>query len=205
MVRVAFIGARFGWQHMVAPHAPRPPSPASTRSKLAGCNLLRARDALAEVLSCGVLLFNEHDEILLAHATGNRHWDVPKGLADPGETPLAAALRETREETGIDLDESGWSDLGRHGYRPGKDLHLFARRVSTTQVRIADCVCTSLFVHARSGKSLPEADSFGWFAVTRLQERCARSMATLLVTKGLAVAALAAIDPLPERTTRPVP
>ena len=66
---------------MVAPHAPRPPSPASTRSKLAGCNLLRARDALAEVLSCGVLLFNEHDEILLAHATGNRHWDVPKGLA----------------------------------------------------------------------------------------------------------------------------
>lgn len=145
------------------------------------------------VLSCGVLLFNERDEIFLAHATGNRHWDVPKGLAEPGETPLAAALRETREETGIGLDEAGWVDLGRHAYRPGKDLHLFARRVSSIQICVADCVCTSTFVHARSGKSLPEADAFGWFAADRLQERCARSMADLLVTRGLAAQALAVI------------
>ncbi len=147
------------------------------------------------VLSCGVLLFNERDEIFLAHATGNRHWDVPKGLAEPGETPLAAALRETREESGIRLDEAGWVDLGRHTYRPGKDLHLFARRVSTRQVCVADCVCTSMFVHERSGKSLPEADSFGWFPLERLQALCARSMAALLVAKGLAAKALSAVAP----------
>ena len=147
-------------------------------------------------LSCGVLLFNEHDEIFLAHATGNRHWDIPKGLADPGEAPLAAALRETREEAGIRLGEDGWLDLGRQSYRPGKDLHLFARRVSTEQVCVADCRCTSMFVHARSGKSLPEADSFGWFALDRLQARCARSMSILLVTKGLAASALSGVDPV---------
>ena len=147
------------------------------------------------VLSCGVLLFNEHDELFLAHATGNRHWDVPKGLAEPGETPLAAALRETWEETGIRLGDSGWLDLGRHTYRPGKDLHLFARRVSTAQIPLADCVCTSMFLHPRSGKSLPEADSFGWFGLDRLQERCARSMSVLLSTKGLAAKALAALGP----------
>ena len=151
--------------------------------------------AAITALSCGVLLFNERDELFLAHATGNRHWDVPKGLIDPGETPLAAALRETREETGISLDDVGWLDLGRHAYRPGKDLHLFARRVSTSQVRVADCVCTSMFVHARSGKSLPEADCFGWFGLEQLQERCARSMSNLLVTKGLAAQALAALAP----------
>ncbi len=144
-------------------------------------------------LSCGVLLFNEHDELLLSHATGNRHWDVPKGLMEPGETPLDAALRETREETGIALDAAGWLDLGRHPYRPAKDLHLFARRVCTAQVRVADCHCTSMFTHARTGKLLPEADSFGWFALGQLQERCARSMATLLVTKGLAAQALSVI------------
>ncbi len=145
------------------------------------------------LLSCGVLLFNEHDQLLLAHATGNRHWDVPKGLADPGEEPLTAALRETREETGIVLDPAGWTDLGRHPYRPGKDLHLFARRVSTFEVIVGDCVCTSMFVHARSGKSLPEADAFAWFGVEQLTERCARSMSTLLVTQGLAARALQAL------------
>jgi 8-oxo-dGTP pyrophosphatase MutT (NUDIX family) len=149
------------------------------------------------LLSCGVLLFNEHDQLLLAHATGSRHWDVPKGLADPGEAPLAAALRETCEETGIVLDASGWLDLGRHAYRPGKDLHLFARRVSTLEVVVADCVCTSMFVHARSGKSLPEADSFAWFGIEQLVERCARSMSTLLVTEGLAARALAGLGPPP--------
>ena len=148
----------------------------------------------AATVSCGVLLFNEHDEVFLAHATGNRHWDIPKGLAEPGETALASALRETWEETGIRLDESAWLDLGRHPYRPGKDLHLFTRRVSTARVRVADCVCTSMFVHARSGKPLPEADAFGWFGIDQLQARCARSLSVLLVNKGLASKALAQLD-----------
>jgi 8-oxo-dGTP pyrophosphatase MutT (NUDIX family) len=139
------------------------------------------------------MLFNERDELFLAHATGNRHWDVPKGLAEPGETPLEAALRETMEETGIKLGQSGWLDLGRHSYRPGKDLHLFARRVSTAEIRVADCVCTSLFLHPRSGKSLPEADAFGWFGLDQLGERCARSMSALLVTRGLAARALSSL------------
>ena len=153
--------------------------------------------ATTALLSCGVLLFNEHDQLFLAHATGNRHWDVPKGLADPGEAPLVTALRETREETGIVLDAAGWLDLGRHAYRPGKDLHLFARRVCTREVVVGDCVCTSMFVHERSGKTLPEADSFGWFGLDQLAQRCARSMSTLLVTKGLAAGALSALEPAP--------
>ena len=104
------------------------------------------------LLSCGVLLFNEHDQLLLAHATGSRHWDVPKGLADPGEAPLAAALRETCEETGIVLDASGWLDLGRHAYRPGKD---FPERA-----------CTNMLVHTqsattRSGLPRPPGSSSG--------------------------------------------
>ncbi len=34
-----------------------------------------------------------------------RNWDFPKGLIEPGEKPLAAAVRETGEETGLtDLD-----------------------------------------------------------------------------------------------------
>jgi len=34
--------------------------------------------------------------------------DIPKGLIDPGETPLEAALRETKEEAGITKLDFAW-------------------------------------------------------------------------------------------------
>jgi 8-oxo-dGTP pyrophosphatase MutT (NUDIX family) len=30
-----------------------------------------------------------------------RNWDFPKGVVEPGESPMAAALRELQEETGL--------------------------------------------------------------------------------------------------------
>ena len=43
--------------------------------------------------------------VLLVHPSGayNRRspWSIPKGLPDPGEEEAEAALRETREETGL--------------------------------------------------------------------------------------------------------
>jgi len=34
-----------------------------------------------------------------------RNWDFPKGLIEPGEDPLTTALREVKEEAGIDGHE----------------------------------------------------------------------------------------------------
>ncbi len=65
-------------------------------------------------LSAGVVVVRETDDgarFLLLRAY--RNWDCPKGLVEPGETPLDAALRETREETGIDDLEFVW----------GRDYH----------------------------------------------------------------------------------
>ena len=39
-----------------------------------------------------------------------RHWDFPKGLIEPGESPLAAARREVREETGLSNLDFCWGD-----------------------------------------------------------------------------------------------
>lgn len=39
-----------------------------------------------------------------------RNWDFPKGLIEPGEAPFAAAVRETREETGIEDLAFRWGE-----------------------------------------------------------------------------------------------
>ena len=45
------------------------------------------------------------DRILLArHKRGeNEYWVLPGGAVEPGETPEEAAIRETREETGLEV------------------------------------------------------------------------------------------------------
>ena len=42
-----------------------------------------------------------------------RNWDFPKGLVEPGEEPLAAALREVTEETGLRELTLPWGEVWR--------------------------------------------------------------------------------------------
>ncbi|MGY9005583.1 MAG: NUDIX hydrolase [Alphaproteobacteria bacterium] len=46
------------------------------------------------------------------HAISEHLWEVPRGFIDEGETPLEAALRELREETGLTCDLSEVVSLG---------------------------------------------------------------------------------------------
>lgn len=133
-------------------------------------------------LSCGILLFNEHRELFLAHATGGRHWDIPKGMADPGEPAIAAALRETFEETGLIFTEVELLDLGVQPYRADKQLHLFAVYRPSAAVPIQDCRCTSMFEQAHTGKLLPEADAFRWVPIGEVSPYCAKNLTRLLTT-----------------------
>jgi len=43
----------------------------------------------------------EGDRILLISTRGGKRWQLPKGHVEPGETTEQAAIRETREETGV--------------------------------------------------------------------------------------------------------
>lgn len=56
----------------------------------------------ASILSAGVVIVRwsyDHYDYLLLRAYN--YWDFPKGIVEPGETPLQAAIREVQEETGI--------------------------------------------------------------------------------------------------------
>lgn len=133
-----------------------------------------------KTISYGVLIFNEHGQLLLAHATGQKHWDIPKGGAEPGESARDAALREVREETGIELAPASLQEIGHLGYHARKDLHLFRAQVNTPDCDIAACRCTSFFPHHVSGAMTPEVDQFGWFDLADIPGFAAKSMTALL-------------------------
>ena len=132
---------------------------------------------LERKLSCGIVVLNDEAELLLCHVTGQDHWDLPKGGPEPGESPLHAALRETREETSLAFAPADLLELGRLGYRPRKDLHLYATRLS--RIDPATLVCESQF-SASDGRREPEMDGFGWFPFARVPALVTPRMAAVL-------------------------
>lgn len=132
----------------------------------------------ARRLSCGVVLLTDAAELLLCHVTGHDHWDLPKGGAHEDETPLQAALRETREETALVLAADSLLDLGRMSYGSRKDLHLFAARMPRLDTE--QLWCESRFDDLGSGEALPEMDGFGWFAFRDVPVQCSRKMCQVL-------------------------
>lgn len=139
----------------------------------------------ARLLSCGLLVINERGELLVGHSTGSPRWDLPKGLIDAGETPIACARREGEEEFGLAFEATRLVDLGCYAYYRGKDLHLFAVRTTTDETRPEHCRCTSHFEHTPGGVLLPEIDAYAWADDYVLQRLLGQSMRRLLLDKGL--------------------
>jgi hypothetical protein len=57
------------------------------------------RQCFNNIDAAGGLVINERSEILLIKRRGK--WDLPKGKAEPGESPEQTALREVEEECGL--------------------------------------------------------------------------------------------------------
>ena len=54
--------------------------------------------------SAATLIVNDLNEVLLVHkAYGRRVYGLPGGGVDPGELPVHAAVREAREELGVEV------------------------------------------------------------------------------------------------------
>ena len=131
--------------------------------------------------SCGTLIVNPAGQLLLCHVTDTAKWDIPKGMQDPGESTLEAAMRELREEAGIGFAPGRFSDLGRFDYRPDKRLHLYLVRADLELASLEHLACSSFFPHPASGAATPEVDGYRWAARSEVAKLCWPRMAQRLL------------------------
>jgi 8-oxo-dGTP pyrophosphatase MutT (NUDIX family) len=136
---------------------------------------------MAHELSCGVIVRRRGGELLMCRATGRNYWDIPKGVLDPGETPIEAALRELREEAAITLAAAAVRDLGMHRYLQRKDLHLFVVDPPQPELSADGCHCTTYFID-HFGRTVPEVDAYRWVARDDVRGVTGKNMARVLMS-----------------------
>lgn len=117
-------------------------------------------------VTCGIYLYNTRSKkILVCHATNSswKTWSVPKGLKDPGEDSFTAAVRELKEETGIDIKEL--NVLGVYTLPPVK--YQKQNKVLESFLVITDTSPDeySFHCHSMTDKGLPEIDSWKWIGL----------------------------------------
>jgi 8-oxo-dGTP pyrophosphatase MutT (NUDIX family) len=132
---------------------------------------------MAKHTSCGVII-TDGSRILLGHATRSPRWDIPKGLAEPGEPFAAAAIRELAEETGLVVTESLLHPLGVHRYLPDKDLALFVWYPAEMPALDALTCCSTFALPG--GDIVPEFDRFGVFGWDEALGRMGKNLARVL-------------------------
>ncbi len=96
---------------------------------------------------------NSHFLLLRAY----RNWDLPKGHIERGETPLEAAIREVREETGLANLDFAWGEdsIQTEPYAGGKVVRFYVARSADAEV--------SLPVNPKLGRA--EHHEFRWVSL----------------------------------------
>jgi 8-oxo-dGTP pyrophosphatase MutT (NUDIX family) len=124
-------------------------------------------------LSAGVVVVRRAPEgwrFLLLRAFN--HWDFPKGMVEQGEEPLAAALREVEEESGISDLVFEWGDsFTQTGpYSRGKVAQYFIASTRTAEVE--------LLVNPEIGR--PEHAEFRWVSLEEASKMVSPRMQPVL-------------------------
>jgi len=83
-----------------------------------------------------------------------QYWDFPKGGVEPGELPLAAALRETLEEAGLSGLDFRWGEefIDTEPYSRGKIARYY----------LAESPSGDVVLHPSPLLGRPEHDEFRW-------------------------------------------
>ena len=117
-------------------------------------------------LAAGIVFFDERGRVLLVHQTyGRRAWSLPGGKLEPGEAPHEAALREVREEIGLDATIGYLVGVYFNQRRNAMIFGFAGQLPDDAEPVITDPV---------------ELDDFGWFSIDCLPSPTRTSLRYLL-------------------------
>jgi predicted NUDIX family NTP pyrophosphohydrolase len=140
--------------------------------------------------SAGLLLYRRQEgrlEVFLVHPGGPfwarkdlGAWSIPKGEFSAPEEPLAAAIREFQEETGLTID-GAFLPLPERTQRGGKIVHAWAVEGDLDPGQIRSN--TFLLEWPRGSgrqKEFPEVDRAEWFELPEAKRRILAGQAGFL-------------------------
>jgi len=121
-------------------------------------------------------------------------WSIPKGEIADGEDRLAAARRETLEETGFDLDGQ-FLRLAPARQPSGKIIHPWGIEVDDLDSAAVRSVTFEMEWPPRSGKTMafPEVDRAAWFGADQAMVKIIAGQRPILEQLAEKVAAGAAV------------
>jgi len=126
---------------------------------------------MAIVETAGIFFINKDSKLLIAHPTGHDFWSIPKGKLEKNEDSLSAALRETWEETNVDLGEvTKWYELDTIKYKHGKKKlkPFIALEIENPKINSDEFVfkCNSIIdKKSKWNVGLPEMDDHRWVTI----------------------------------------
>lgn len=129
-----------------------------------------------------VIIYN--GMVLLAHTTGRKWWGsygIPKGGIEPGESRMEAAIRETREEVGLDIPRS-MIDPSPRTYVLTSRKYKYTKTVYWYIVRVDDLGQIGMkgLVVPKSQLQLEEVDWAGFMSLAEAKKRAMSSQQQLL-------------------------
>lgn len=125
---------------------------------------------MAKVLAAGIFLVNKEKQILICHPTNHPAdiWSIPKGKVEKEELEIDAALRETYEETNVDLTQVDWiieldTQTYSHKKKALKPFVVMETKNPSIDFNSFDLKCNSNVPKERGG--FPEMDDYMWVDV----------------------------------------